>query len=453
MPKNRPNVLIVITDQQNFRMMSCAGNPYVSTPAMDSLAVEGVRFDRAYCTSPICVPSRFSIFTGRMPTAIGQRENGARDLPPVPDAIRTNAMGWLLRQAGYETVFAGKQHLPKLDAETIGFDVLTKDERDELSERAAAYLAAEHDKPFCLVSSFINPHDICHMGIREHVVTDFDRAIMRNCQKDIAELDRALQRPEGVDDETFWNELCPPLPGNLEVQQGEPEALAVSVRNRPFRQYIRENWSQETWRLHRWAYRRLTERVDGQIARVLDALRRGPHDRDTLVIFTSDHGDNDASHRLEHKSCSYEEACHVPLIVRPPDGRSGRAEGGLVSNGLDILPTVFDYAGFSPPAELLGRSLRPLIEARPEAGRREHLRLESPIGFGIVTERWKYVLHDYGANREQLYDLRRDPGETRNFAADADCQDALADLRRRFEATFGPEPARRFQHGRTGVPA
>jgi len=437
----RPNVLLILTDQQNFRMMSCTGNRFVRTPAMDSLTSEVVRFNRAYCTNPVCVPSRFSLFSGRMPTEIGQRSNSTRGMPAIPERIPRAAMGHLFRKAGYQVVYGGKQHFPKMTAEDLGFDVLCKDERDALAEKAAAFVRARHDRPFLLVASFINPHDICYMGIRDHPASDFDRLLVRKGKIEIAALDEALKRPDGVGEAAFWRDHCPPLPGNSEPQPDEPEPITDLVRGRPFRQFIRGNWTKEEWRLHRWAYRRLTERVDAQIGRVLKALRSGPSDRDTIVVFTSDHGDHDGSHRMEHKGCLYEEAARIPLIVRVPGGKAGAVDEHLVSNGLDLLPTLCDYAGIDAPDDLIGRSLRPLIDKGPAPAWREHLRLESQVGLGVVTERYKYVLHDYGQNREQLYDLKRDPGETRSFAGDADCRDALAVHRRLYQQCFADSPA------------
>jgi len=179
--------------------------------------------------------------------------------------------------------------------------------------------------------------------------------------------------------------------------------------------------------------------VDGQIARLLDALRdSGLMDR-TLVIFTSDHGDMDAAHRMEHKSTLYEEVCRIPLIIRPPgNAAAGRVDKArLVSNGLDLLPTICDYAGVEPPGGLMGRTLRPLLEGAPSGAWRRSLPVECAIGRAILTERFKYAVYDLGANREQLMDILEDPAEMRNALDAHPDRRVLEDLRRLFEQTFG----------------
>ncbi|MFO7956603.1 MAG: sulfatase-like hydrolase/transferase [Candidatus Brocadiia bacterium] len=439
--RQRPNIVLIMTDQQNFRMMSCAGNDFVRTPAVDSLAAYGVRFDRAYCTNPVCVPSRFSLFTGRYPSAIGQRSNPSRHLPDVPQSILDGGMGWPLREAGYETAYGGKVHLPKgIQPGDLGFDYITDDERDELADVCADYVRRDHDRPFCLVASFINPHDICYMAIRDFASSDFDNLLLEKGETELARLDCALERPAGVSDEEFYSNYCPPAPPNLEPQEGEPEAVRMLLQQRAFRWKARQEWPEQRWREHRWAYARLTEMVDRQIGRVVDAVRENGNG-DTVVIFTSDHGDHDSSHRMEHKTAFYDEAARVPLIICQPGSTvAGGVADNLACNGLDLIPTVCDYAGLDPPVELEGRSLRPLAEGRAPSQWRDHVTIENEIGLCVVTDNYKYMMHDEGENAEQLMDLRRDPFETRNAAGDADLQNALARHREMFEAEAPKRP-------------
>ncbi len=433
--EQRPNIVLILTDQQSFRMMSCAGNEHVNTPAMDSLAAEGVRFDRAYCTNPVCVPSRFSLLTGLYPSAIGQRSNASRHLPDIPEDIVRNGLGWPLREAGYETAYGGKMHLPKgIGPEQVGFDYLTEDERDELAEVCADYVRQDHDRPFCLVASFINPHDICYMAIRDFASTDFDRLLLEKGKTELRTLDRALERPAGVGKEEFFATHCPPAPPNFEPQQDEPEAVRRLLQQRAFRWKARRQWPERRWREHRWAYARLTERVDAQIGRLLEAVREERNGR-TVLVFTSDHGDHDSSHRMEHKTAFYDEAARVPLIIsRPGSPAAGSVDPHLVSNGLDLLPTLCDYADAEPPDGRQGRSLRTLAEGAEPDDWRGHVTIENEIGLCVVTRDHKYVMHDEGENAEQLMDLRGDPFETRNAAGDPEHSDALAHHRRLVEA-------------------
>lgn len=293
------------------------------------------------------------------------------------DQQHAGMMGWLFRDAGYETAYGGKTHVPG-KIEDYGFDVITADQREELASACATFLAGPRDRPFLLVASFINPHDICYMAIN-----DFERARSgkgrgKQAKGDAQEcLAKALARPDGVSEDDFWSKHCPPAPANPEPQAGAPDAIGAAAFA-GFRGHAFQNWSAEQWRLHRWAYRTLTERVDREIGSVLAALRDAGLDEKTLVVLSSDHGDMDGSHRLEHKSVFYEEAARVPFIV----SLKGVTKAGAVD--------------------------------------REH----------VVSGRYKYCIYASGDRREQLVDLEKDPGEMRNVAGAPEYAEVLAGHRR-----------------------
>jgi choline-sulfatase len=427
--RDRPNIILIITDQQHARMLSCAGNEHLDTPAMDSLARTGTRFEQAYCGDPVCLPSRYSMMTGLLPSAGGYTDNASGRRHTVPDEVLKQGLGWRMREAGYETAYGGKVHLPKgMNPENIGFSFFCRNQRDGLAREAADFIRAEHDRPFFLVTSFINPHDICYMAIRDHAGKDYDKL----------KLGEAVRRPEGVSEAEFYSGHCPPLPENYEIPPGEPEAIKKLIRGRPFQQHTRDDWGERKWRLHRWAYCRLTEIVDRQVGVVLDALRESGREEDTVVVFTSDHGDQDASHRLEHKMVLYEESANIPLIISQkgttPAGHVDRSH--LVSNGLDLMPTLCDYAGVEPPEGRQGSSLRPLAENRG-AKWRDQVVCESVVGRMVRTERFKYCVYESGANRETLIDLEKDPGEMNNLAEKAAYRDVLNAHRRRMSRWIG----------------
>jgi len=415
--RRRPNILFIITDQQHAGMMSCTGNRWLKTPAMDGLAASGIRFERAYASNPVCLPARFSFFTGHMPSKVGIGLNGD-GRKGVPKEMAEQAMGHLFRKAGYETVYGGKVHLPRgMGIRQIGFRGLTGNSRGKLADECARFLKGPHDKPFLLVASFINPHDICYMAINDHARSQSKpprgNLDSRICEGLIDEPRKKLKE--------FVEQHCPPLPANHAVPAREPECITRRyLEPRRFRLYAREKWSAEMWRLHRWLYCRLTEMVDEHIGKVLDALRDAGLEESTLVVFTSDHGDHDASHKLEHKSILYEEAARIPFLMSwkgvIPPGQVD--ETHLVSNGLDPLPTFCDYGGIEPPKGLLGRSVRSIAGAKSPTDWRGHLVVESQNGRMLRTDRFKYVVYDSGENREQLFDLQADPGETRDLAHD-----------------------------------
>ena len=428
---NLPNIIYIFTDQQQAGLMSCAGNKYVHTPAMDSLAASGVRFEKAYCTNPVCLPARFSMMTGHMPDEIGIRHNGVGWLEAVPDEIVKNSMGWVMKDAGYDVGYGGKVHLPRgMSPEAMGFEFITPDQRDELPNSCVEFIRRERKNPFLLVASFINPHDICYMAISDYQYPDVKpNALAKQA------LDIALKMPESVSRDEFFEKYCPPLPDNFEPQDGEPEAIRMIQEQRLFKKHARDTWSDEKWRMHRWAYCRLTEMVDAQIGRVLDALRESGMEENTLIIFSSDHGDMDSAHRMEHKTALYEETVRVPLIVsyRGVTPAGAVNDTHLVSNGLDLIPTICDYAGIDPPADLTGLSFRALAEGKKPQSWRDHLWIESEFGYMVEGERYKYMLYDSGADREQLIDLEKDPGEMKNMATDPDYGDILSEYRQYFQ--------------------
>ena len=421
-------------------MMNCAGNEYLQTPAMDSLAASGMRFDRAYCTNPVCIPSRFSLMTGLMPSQIGLRSNDASHIDEIPASIRKKGIGWLFRDGGYDVAYSGKGHLPKMRPQDIGFDYICGDERNDLPFACSRYIKEPRQRPFFLVASFINPHDICFMGIRDFAETNRETECVKNGTVQLATLDEALRLPENTSREDFLKHYCPPLPSNFEIQQDEPEILGTLMPEWPCRMKCRERWSEERWRLYRWAYCKLTEIVDTQIATTCNALRQSGKEEDTVVIFSSDHGDMNSAHRLITKTAFYEESTRIPLIVcQPGITRGGTVTSPLVSNGLDIIPTLCDYAGIESPANLKGMSLRPLAEGHRLESKRSFIPVENECGRMIITSRYKYMLHDSGENREQFIDLQEDAGEMRNAVSDPTHLDVLQEHRQIFHDYFGSE--------------
>jgi len=444
--QERPNIIYILTDQQNASMMSCAGNSWLQTPAMDYIAEHGVRFTRAYTTNPVSAPARVSMMTGRFAGYFQDnrgnrvRENdGAMKITAISEEVRKTNLASAMQEAGYDLFFGGKQHLPGvLSPEGLGFDVFSRNERDELAESAAQYIKKEHEKPYFMIVSLINPHDICYMAIRDFAETEEEMGIIINGKTEVATLDAALKIPDGISRDEFFSTYCPPLPPNYEPQVDEPQAIDRLINLRPFRVLARENYTDEQWRMHRWAYCRLTEVVDRQIQVILDALKESGQEKNTLIIFSSDHGDMDASHRLEHKTVLYEESANIPFMVMWKGKiRGGRVDSThLVSNMLDLLPTVSDYAGKASYADPRGKSLRPLLENKKTAWRKS-LGVETEIGYMVVDEnKRKYIKHDVVGTEEQIFDLKKDPYETMHFTNHPEYADVLDDLRKQYIEWF-----------------
>ena len=171
-----PNILFLFTDQQARDAMSAYGNPDLHTPSMDALARRGVRFQHAYCTSPVCSPARASLVTGMLPHAHGVNTNNLSISDDVP------TMGEIFRAAGYETIWAGKWHVPKgfptapdevrgyrtLVVSRLGRFGLGVGSDDRVTEQAVDFLRRDHRQPFLLTVSLQNPHDICHWIMEQY---------------------------------------------------------------------------------------------------------------------------------------------------------------------------------------------------------------------------------------------------------------------------------------------
>jgi arylsulfatase A-like enzyme len=260
------------------------------------------------------------------------------------------------------------------------------------------------------VASFDNPHNIC-------------------------EWRRQQTLPWGPIGEPPRVEECPSLPANFAIPPFEPEAIRIIAANSRMI-YPGPTYSAEQWRRYRWAYYRLVETVDAQIGEILAALEDSGLADDTVVIFSSDHGDGHGAHQLVQKTFLYEEAVRVPMLVRLPGStRSMYVDRThLVSSCLDLYATVCDLAGVSLPAGSAGRSLRPLLHGKDtssDAEWRDHLVAETRFGRAacdgrmVRTEQFKYVVYGWGAYREQLFDLYADPGEMVNLAVSSRRADVL----------------------------
>jgi choline-sulfatase len=420
----RPNVLLILTDQHSADAMSCAqGDRYLRTPAIDRIAAQGVRFTRAYVANPICVPSRTALFTGRYPHETGVQNN---DRHPV-DPARFPTLGTYFRRAGYATGYVGKWHvpIPMTDPDVSGFEYtanLKNNGADDATPPAvAAFLARPYDRPFLLVASFINPHNICEWARGERLP------------------DGEVGAPPPPAD-------CPPAPANLAPPAGEPDAIAFARRSYHANpQFPVGGFDEAKWRQYRWAYYRMIEKVDAGIGLVLDALEKSGQAGNTLIVLTADHGDCQGAHGWNQKTVFNDESSRVPFLVRPPRALRTGVSDRPVQTGVDLLPTLCDYAGIAVPAGLHGVSHRAAVEGRAPAAEPDRFVVASnhlvqglpilgvkptPAGRMLRTARYKYCVYDQGERRESLVDMENDPGEMKNLAADPAFAGVLAAHRR-----------------------
>lgn len=439
----QPNIVLIMTDTQPTEVVGCYSGQDVQTHEIDRLAAQGVRFDRAYCSSPLCTPARAGMFTGMIPSRAGAYTNSQ----PLGDNIIN--MGQRLQAAGYRSAFIGKWHLdghdyfgsgqcPKgwegsywydgknylVDLSTeeaalwrrglIGAKNLRKHEitseftwAHRISDRADRFLAEQTvDRPFLLVTSFDEPH---------HPWT---------CPPEFVERFMDVKIPIG-----------PSAFDNLE--------------NKPQHQ---KDWAagwigvqEPTGELYQPLMLGCNAYVDTQMGRVARAAQAWSrtNDRPTWIIVTSDHGDHLGAHRLRSKGpTGYDQNTRIPLIIVPPgdfaDGNgTGTVQPSVVSH-LDLLPTFLELAGERLPETLDGTSLLNLIGNEELDSERiaftEYTRYElGHDGFGgleplrmLVKWPWKLVINLH--RTDELYNLAEDPHEMNNRIEDpsvADTRDSI----------------------------
>lgn len=415
--ESRPNLLVIMTDQHAAHALSVTGADHLSTPNLDGLAARGTRFTRAYTTFPLCVPARSSMITGRYPHQL--RIGGNQAEQNVQPGRRADSLGHLLHATGYTCGYAGKWHAAAADVSSAdGFEPVAPFGDAGLVSHSAAWLAdrAGEPGPFALVVSFDDPHTICEYA--------------RNQPMAYGDVEAAPLRE------------TPPLPSNFGAQPFEPEAVRFE-QQAAAAMYGTVDFSAEDWRHYRHVYARLVERVDARIGLLLDALTGTGRADDTVVVFTSDHGDGDAAHAWNQKTALFEETAKVPLIVVDPRVPDPVTEcSALVSVGLDLLPTLVTLAGGLVPTGLPGEDMSPALRSPGFAGHDQVVvqtrfeRVQGPLtsGRALVGPRFSYAVFSWGHWREQLFDLEADPGQQRNLAVEAAFDPILETMRTRLLA-------------------
>ncbi len=421
MADRRPNILFINVDQLSMEAIGAHGCAYVSTPNLDRLAARGTSFRESHCADPICCPARASWFTGRTSCEHAVVYNNTPIRPDLPDVA-----SWL-GDRGYETVHTGKWHVPGREL-TESFDMVFGEHwageyADEAVARSAeAYLRNRTSgDPFFLVVGFLQPHDICYW-------------VFQNPQP-----------PEGLPYPEAFGEL-PPLPPNFDVEVPEPQGTRQQGSHRigvNGRSHTR-HWGESAWRHYLWAYYRHVEMVDAAIGHVLDALADSRYADETLVIFASDHGEAQARHGKVLKDFLYDEVVKVPLMYsRPGHLPEGVQDDAHLVSGLDLAPTICDFARVEWMPEARGRSVRPLLEGRSVEWR-DFVAAESYVnGRMIRTPQYKYIMYK-GDPVEQLFDIEADPWETKNLAGESGCASVLEEHRAlltEWEAQLEPAPA------------
>ncbi|NBD35151.1 MAG: sulfatase-like hydrolase/transferase [Chloroflexi bacterium] len=411
MTQEHPNVLLLISDQWSTRVADGSGdyNNGIQTPGIDRLASEGIRFEQSYSSFPLCCPARSSMFTGLMPhkhQIIDNEEVFMDKLGAIPARDDLTTMGQLFKEAGYETAYFGKEHAAGYAWDgndefgsmkySAGGMLAEGSAYDQIFTRDAInFIKREHDRPFYATLSLINPHDICKvLGGKVKGATFADAIFF--CRTDDEPYLRFQERPG--------------LPSNFDA----PVAPGM-IRDREFMYEELDTWTESDWRRYLATYMLLIEKTDWYIELLLDALRDAGLDENTLVVFTTDHGDMVGSHGIIAKTAFYEESVRTQLLMRYPDHIApSTVDSKSIVGSIDLMPTLLDFCGIEAPAELDGQSFKALC-CGADAGDFSQLVSVNPDGRMLRFEHYKYI-HSaiYDEEREILFDLKVDPDETTN---------------------------------------
>jgi len=469
--QTRPNVLFIITDQQPVSTIGAYGNRMAKTPNLDRLAREGIRFDNFHIAAFPCSPSRACFFTGQYPQNHGVVQNDIVLRDDIP------SMGKIFKAAGYQTAFIGKWHL--------GGRMYARTEKDKWSwkrvpdpdrfkyDKTGAWRGGE-DEPQCgftdkwvggwkhyreylkkvglgeMLRKYpgIGNHNIApsapegkHMYSlvpEEHHMSAF---LAKEAEKFIREerdpnkpfcmvlsfygphLPVAPPRPW----DTLFDPSSVPLPENHEdLLRGKPIGQRTNLRcyKLPF-------WTKEQFKDYVARYWGYCAYIDKQIGRVLKALDDLNLTDDTVIVFTSDHGDMVAAHGFIFKlgSCGYDELMRVPFLLRYPRLVKGGGETAALVSSIDTLPTLLDICGIRTPDTVQGKSFVELLRGG-KADFRDVVFTHTISTIVARNERWKYAFNWTRRDFEEFYDMKEKPLEVHNRATDESCRDALSRLKK-----------------------
>ena len=434
------NLLVIMSDEHNPKVLGCAGHPVIHTPNLDALAARGTAFAAAYTTSPVCIPARAGFACGKYIHQIGFWDNA--------DAYDGSVPSWhhLLRESGHRVVSVGKLHF-RLAGEDHGFseelipmhiyqgkgDLLGLI-RDDMSPRGnskkMAAMAGPGESTYTLYDK-----DICsraQVWLREEATRKADKPWVLFVSF-VAPHFPLTAPPEHY--YRYWNrELPMPKLYAREERPRHPYVVDYS-RNFNYDDYFE---SPQDVKKALSGYFGLVSYLDENIGKILAALRDAGLADDTVVMYTSDHGDNLGARGLWGKSTMYEEIAGVPLILAGPGVPTGKRIETPVSH-VDAFPTILELAGERPPAGYPGVSLIEIANwLKPDRTvlSEYHGMGSSAAAFAVRVGNWKYV--HYVKYDPQLFDLKNDPDETRDLAADPAYADVLEQCRRSLYAICDP---------------
>jgi arylsulfatase A-like enzyme len=479
---NRPNVLFLFADQHNANALGCMGNPNAFTPNLDHLAAGGTRFDRAYCNDGICMPSRNSLITGQLPRTLGMYDNEVFQASMVET---WTPMQKAFKQAGYYTFTTGKRHLlPKVDTDwdySAGdlpsemhdnLNYLTWLQQKGLSQGFEADEDSEHgDKSknipaahFGCAISKLPPEATMEAFAAEQTI-NFLKSPQSKSKPFFAWSTFYRPHQPYTPQQSFVDQINFPalqLPATVWQKADELPPMVNNLRNHTTPPWDLASADEKSYRTYIGYYHALVREIDHHIGSILATLREQGLEKNTLIVYSSDHGDFVGGHGLIEKAaacqCYYEEVLRVPLIFNWP----GKISPNHVSKDLvqlvDLYPTIMDLCGIPMPSGITypGHSLAPTL-LRQESLGRKYVVSENWGQTTVIADDYKYgqwvntpvAKHDAAPAKQNakgqkqhtaltkninqsygnmLMQRSSDPGETKNLVSHPESAPALRQM-------------------------
>ncbi|MBC7330505.1 sulfatase-like hydrolase/transferase [bacterium] len=446
----RPNIILIHSDQHRFDCLGINGHPLLQTPNLDRLAREGVNFTNAFTPAPICTPARASLFTGLWSTQhLCLSIPGTEIYRPANPNLPTFSK--ILGENGYILGYVGKYHdeLPGTPKDYGFQDYIPLS--DYLKWRKEKGLPLEKEGFVLFAGYLIKKKEFPYMWFGEEDVINKPEETMLAWGAD--RMIELIERYHSSGKPFFirWDPVEPHLPNVVPEPYYSlypPEKIKPwnsfpdPLEKKPFIQsQQRRTWKVEGWGWDKWApivsrYLGVITLLDHQIGRIMEKLRELGIEDDTLIVYTTDHGDMCGGHGMMDKHfVMYEDVVHVPLIMRyPPLLPKGKVCEEFVINEIDLATTFLSLAGLLIPDTFIGKDLMKIARGE-EKGRDDVLSIYHGAQLGSWTQRmvrdreWKYVWNASG--EDELYNLKEDPGELRNLAQEPVYKEELARLRKR----------------------
>jgi choline-sulfatase len=416
--EERPNVIVIMTDEHAPQFSSVYGNMGITTPNLNRLASNGITFENAYCPAPLCVPSRMSFMTGLYPHKNDIFDNGC--------SLPSDQITWahIFRQNGYDVVLDGRMHF-------IGKDQMHGFSSRPVPERSHTNMTLEHSYDDGLIDSQ-SENRIRESGEGDSVVVNYDRKVTAAAKDFLKERSRdKSNNPFAlcigyiaphfplICPHEFFSLYYPDRVSPPQIPIQPPEKIhQVDTMLRHYFSLNRE-YSEEEILKARAAYYGLVTFIDDEIGKVLDEVKANGFNQNTIIVYVSDHGEMLGEHGLWWKCSFYEHSVRIPFILSLPGGHQKDIRIKENVSLLDCMPTLFELCGLSDIPTGDGESL--VSHIYNSANKRNKPVLSEYLGHGIIEptrmlrfKNYKYIyVHNHSS---QLFDLESDPQEMENLA-------------------------------------